>query len=182
MIDADLTTLFPHQRHLLIHFLDLDLRFLMVCIQVGFSNNFPSPGIDAVLDGLVLWIHAHPPIDVLAVFLVILAEIRFALGKALFVVLLEIGFDLVWRLSLSLDPPDVGTRHACLRAGVPGRVVAVLAPSTGVVVSKAELSRLVDALNHTGGWSVSMARDNACARFPTCLAHFESSISTAASA
>lgn len=182
MVDADLAPLFPHQRHLLIHFLDLELRFLMGPIQVSQSDDVSTTRVDAALDGLVLWIHAHPAVDVLAVFLVILSEIRLALGKALFVVLLEIGFDLVWRLSLALDPPNVGARHACLRAGVPGRVVAVLTPSTGVVVGKAELSRPVDALNHTGGWSVSMARDNACARFPTCLAHFESSISTAASA
>lgn len=154
----------------------------MVSVQVSQSDDVSPTRIDAALDGLVLGVGPHPAIDVLAVFLVILAEIRFALGKALFVVLFEIGFDLVWRLSLALDPPDVGTRHACLRADVPGRVVAVLTPTTGVVVSKAELSRLVDVLDHTGGWSVSMARDSDCARFPTCLAHFESSISTAASA
>jgi hypothetical protein len=182
MIHADLAPLFPHQRHLLIHFLDLELRFLMVSVKIRQFDNVSATRIDATFDRFVFRIRPHPAVDMLAILLVILSEIRFAIRKALLVVLFEISFDLAWRLSFALNPPDVGTRHACFRAGVSGRVVAVFTPSTGVVVGEAELSRLVDALNHAGGWSVSMARDNAFARFPTCLAHFESSISTAASA
>lgn len=141
-----------------------------------------APRIGCDFDAFVLWINLDSAVYFLAVVLIILPEIGLAIRKALLVVFLEIGFDSVRCASLTFNPPDIGARHACVRGRVSWREVAVLTPSTGVIVGKAELSRLVDVLDHAGGWSVSMARDNDTARLPTCLAHFESSISTAASA
>lgn len=181
VIDDDIVPLGPHLLHLLVDFIDLRLDLGVGLVNVGILYRCPAPTVDPDLVCFGLGIDLNPPVDPSPVFQIVIAEIILPVWVALLIVLLEIALDVVLVFFLALNPPKVGAGHARLGRGIPRGKMAVFAAPPGVIVGRAELVGFDPIGNHTGAVSVSMARDSASARLPTCFAHFESSISAAAS-